>query len=143
MAGSAGVLPDIDEIKSYMRYRVWQFSRGFRGWIGLQNSTHSFGGLASGVMMAMCRRSWSTWILAGMIGWTCHLVLDALSGGIPLWWPFHQGQEYRWTLANWKMFGLLDYTLMLIGLALLIATFAEQQWLQVWIDLLKDDNVQT
>lgn len=78
-----------------------------------------------------------------MIGWTCHLVLDALSGGIPLWWPCHQGQEYRWTLANWKMFGLLDYTFMLIGLASLIAAFAEQQWLQVRIDLLKDDNVRT
>jgi hypothetical protein len=79
----------------------------------------------------------------GMIGWTCHLALDALSGGIPLWWPFHQGQEYRWTLANWKMFGLRDYTLMLVGLVSLIAAFVGQQWLQVWIDLLKDDNVRT
>lgn len=94
-------------------------------------------------MLAMCCRLGPTWILAGMIGWTCHLVLDALSGGIPLWWPCHQGQEYRWTLANWKMFGLLDYTFMLIGLASLIAAFAEQQWLQVRIDLLKDDNVRT
>lgn len=60
-----------------------------------------------------------------------------------LWWPCHQVQEYRWTLANWKKFGLLDYTLMLVGLASLIAAFAEQQWLQVRIDLLKDDNVRT
>lgn len=78
-----------------------------------------------------------------MIGWTCHLVLDALSSGIPLWWPCHQSQEYRWMLVNWKMFGLLDYTLMLVGLASLIAVFADQQWLQVWIDLLNDDNVRT
>jgi hypothetical protein len=35
----------------------------------------------------MCCRLEPTWILAGMIDWTCHLVLDALSGGIPLWWP--------------------------------------------------------
>jgi hypothetical protein len=55
----------------------------------------------------------------------------------------HQEQEYRRTFANWKMFGLLDYTLMLVGLVSLITAFAEQQWLQVWIDLLKDDNVQT
>lgn len=54
-----------------------------------------------------------------------------------------RSQEYRWTLANWKMFGLLDYTHMLVGLVSLIAAFADQQWLQVWIDLLKDDNVRT
>lgn len=80
-----------------------------------------------------------------MIGWTCHLVLNALSGGIPLCVVVasHQEQEYRWTLANWKMFGLLDYTLMLVGLVSLITAFVEQQWLQVWIDLLKDDNVRT
>lgn len=52
-------------------------------------------------------------------------------------------QEYWWTLANWKMFGLLDYTHLLVGLVSLIAAFADQQWLQVWIDLLKDDNVRT
>ena len=93
MSGSPGVLPDIDELNSHMGYRVWQFSRGFRGWIGLQNSTHSFGGLAGAVILAMVCRLEPTWILAGMIGWTCHLVLDALSGGIPLWWPFAQDQE--------------------------------------------------
>lgn len=54
-----------------------------------------------------------------------------------------RGQEYRWTLANWKMFGLLDYTHLLVGLVSLIAAFADQQWLQVWIDLLNDDNVRT
>ena len=48
---------------------------------------------------------------------------------------------HRWARANWKMLGLLDYTLMLVGLASVIAAFAEQQWLQVRIDLLKDDNV--
>lgn len=53
------------------------------------------------------------------------------------------GAEYRWTLTNWKMFGLLDYTLMLVGLVSLITAFAGQQWLQVWIDLLTDDNVRT
>lgn len=65
VAGSAGVLPDIDEIKSHRGYRVWQFSRGFRGRIRLQNSTHSFGGVAGAVMMAMCCRLGPTWILGG------------------------------------------------------------------------------
>jgi hypothetical protein len=42
VAGSAGVLPDIDEIKR-------QWGNGF----GLQNITHSFGGLAGAVILAM------------------------------------------------------------------------------------------
>jgi hypothetical protein len=54
---------------------------------GLQNITHAFGGLADAVILAMCCRMEPTGTLAGMIDWICHLVLDALSGGIPLWWP--------------------------------------------------------
>ena len=65
MAGNPGVLPDIDEIKSHMGYRVWQFSRGFRGRIGLQSITHSFGGLTGAVILAMVCRLEPTWILAG------------------------------------------------------------------------------
>jgi hypothetical protein len=59
-----------------------------------------------------------------------------------LWWPCHQGQEYLWMLVNWKMLGWLDYTLMLVGLVSLRAAFGDQQWLQVWIDVL-DDTVRT
>jgi hypothetical protein len=32
---------------------------------------------------------------------------------------------------------------MLVGLVSLMAALGDQQWLQVWIDLLKDDNVRT
>lgn len=48
-----------------------------------------------------------------------------------------------WARANRKMLGLLDYTLMLVGLVSLMAVLGDQQWLQGWIDLLKDDNVRT
>lgn len=58
VAGSARVLPNIDEIISHMGYRVWQFFHGFRWRIGLQNSTHSFGGVAGAVMLA-CVVVWS------------------------------------------------------------------------------------
>lgn len=84
----------------------------------------------------MCCRLEPTWILAGMIDWTCHLVLDALSGGIPLWWPSVGARqlENAWiaglhTDARWT--GVTDGVL------------GDQQWLQGWIDLLKDDNVRT
>jgi hypothetical protein len=50
---------------------------------------------------------------------------------------------HRWARANWKMLGLLDYTHMLVGLVSLMAVLGDQQWLQGWIDLLKDDNVRT
>lgn len=50
---------------------------------------------------------------------------------------------HRWARANRKMLGLLDYTLMLVGLVSLMAVLGDQQWLQGWIDLLKDDNVRT
>jgi len=43
-------------------------------------------------------------------------------------------------LANREMFGLLDSPLMLVGRVSLTAACVEQRCLQVWIDLLKDDN---
>ena len=61
--------------------------------------------------------------MAICLGWASHLILDALSGGIFLWWP----SKKRWVLGRYLTYGGMDRMLMLGGMVLFLASF----WLRV------------
>jgi len=49
--------------------------------------------------------------LAVLLGYFSHLLIDALMGGIPLFWPLSGSLEHRVTLAHIKTEGLVDRSL--------------------------------
>lgn len=131
LAVAGASLPDVDELQSMMGYRLSLALGNLPIGIGRQR-THS--------MLALVVMSLLVFYLVGSgelalyfaIGWMTHLVLDALSGGVPLWWPWKSSPEGRVTLGHHHPGGLIDWMLFtVIGVGVL-AMMLQDQWIQAW-----------
>lgn len=138
-AAAGGLLPDVDEPESTLGNRIWLLSRGLKGWVGHRTLTHSFMGLCVGMLSLLIYGMRPEWILAVLIGWTSHIVLDAMSGGVPLWWPMYK--KHRWILGRLHPFGIVD-NLLLIGAGAGLAFAAiDGNWLGWWLEMLRQDTM--
>ncbi|MDP3597169.1 MAG: metal-dependent hydrolase [Nitrospirota bacterium] len=142
IAGVTGaVLPDLDELHSPLGWRLAQLLPNPAFGIGRQR-THS---LVWSVFIAAV--SWmiglrEELIAALWIGWASHMVLDALTGGIPLWWPWSIGPEDRVRVASWRNAGFGDYVtcvLCVVGVGLVAW---QDHWVQSWAAMLQQAIVE-
>ena len=139
ISAGTGLLPDIDEPQSTIGYRLFLLAKGFKGLVGHRTYSHSLVGIVTAAALAVIFDLPWIWIEAGLIGWVSHLVLDALSGGVPLWWPLYATNRERWVLARWKPFGFADHLILVLAGVAFGAAAIHGNWLGWWIELLKRD----
>lgn len=119
-----GLVPDLDEPSSALGRRCWWLAWPLAWLVGHRTLTHSLLGVVlTGWALALlgsARLSPGLVSLAPLLGLAVssgmlvHLLLDACSGSIRLWWPL----PHRVTLARWPVFGWQDR--LLGGLATLL-----------------------
>jgi inner membrane protein len=115
-AALAGLAPDIDEPWSVIGQRFWFLAWWVKYVVGHRTLSHSLlmvfmvgiGGLLLLVPPAF--------VGAICLGWLTHIVLDALSGGVLLWWP----SKERWVLGRHPVYGMLDRVLLVSGMLLAV-----------------------
>jgi inner membrane protein len=119
-----GLLPDVDEPASVLGRRCWWLAWPLARLVGHRTLTHSLLGVVLiGWALATLGPALLPPVLAPLApllglavssGMLVHLLLDACSGSICLWWPLPP----RVTLASWPVFGWQDR--LLGGLAALL-----------------------
>ena len=57
-------------------------------------------------------------VVAITIGLASHLVLDAMSGGVQLWWP----KKDRWVLARYPVYGGVDQLLLVLAMMVTVGS---------------------
>jgi membrane-bound metal-dependent hydrolase YbcI (DUF457 family) len=108
LGGLAGLLPD------WLQVNVPGGSRLVRGAFGHRGLTHWL--LSAGLAGYAAWLLWQPAFLSVALGWASHVLLDALSGGAPAFFPLP-----RLTLARVKTGSWMDYLFGGAGLALLVA----------------------
>ena len=142
VAGVMGtVLPDLDELHSPLGWRLAQILPNPVFGIGRQR-THSLVWSVCVAAVAWIVGLREEVIAALWIGWASHMVLDALTGGIPFWWPWYEGAEHRIRLASWRNAGLCDYLTCLVCVAGVGVVAWQDQWLQSWAMMLQQAIVE-
>ncbi len=121
-AAAAGLAPDIDEPESVIGRRLWVLALVFKYTVGHRTLSHSILGVLIGVGVALVAGVRVGIVSAVGLGWGLHLVLDALSGGVPLWWP----QSHRWVLGRCTVYGVVDMLLLLLAVTVFFAGVAIQ-----------------
>lgn len=137
VAGLIGtVLPDLDDLQAPLGWRLAQLLPNPVYGIGRQR-THS-------LVWSVCLSALAWMIglqealIAGLwIGWAIHMVMDSLTGGIPLWWPWYAGVEHRIRLASWRNAGLCDYLTCLLCVVGVGLVAWHDHWLQSWVEMLQ------
>jgi inner membrane protein len=122
-AAIAGLVPDIDEPYSVIGQRLWFLAWWIKYLCGHRTVSHSLLGVMVVGVVGLLMLVPSSYVLAMCLGWGSHLILDALSGGIPLWWP----SKERWVLGRYPIYGGVDRMLMLGGMLLFLVSF----WMRV------------
>jgi inner membrane protein len=115
-AALAGLAPDIDEPQSVIGQRCWLIAWWIKYVFGHRTVSHSFVMVVLVALLGFCVALPTPIIVALGVGVLSHVVLDAYSGGVMLWWP----SKTRWVLGRYRVYGLLDRVLMFSGVVLTI-----------------------
>ncbi len=118
-AAIAGLVPDIDEPYSVIGQRLWFLAWWIKYLCGHRTASHSLLGVSILGVVGLVALVPPSYVMAMCLGWASHLILDALSGGIFLWWP----SKKRWVLGRYPIYGGMDRMLMLAGMVLFLASF--------------------
>jgi len=86
-AALAGLAPDIDEPWSVIGMRLWFLAWWMKYVFGHRTVSHSLLMVVTVAVVGLLSLIPVKIVTAISIGLASHLVLDALSGGVQLWWP--------------------------------------------------------
>ena len=118
-AAVASLLPDIDHPGSKMGRRLWWLAWPIHLLFGHRGVTHS--------LLAWIAATAAAVLLVGpvigaafAVGYGSHLLGDAITGGVPFWWP-KVGRTGQYLFATG---GLGDYGLCLASLAVIGSTLS-------------------
>jgi inner membrane protein len=115
-AALAGLAPDIDEPWSVIGTRLWFLAWWIKYVFGHRTISHSFMMVGVAAIIGLAAMMPWTFVVAICLGLGSHLVLDALSGGVQLWWP----KKERWVLGRYAVYGPLDRVLMVGGMVVTV-----------------------
>ena len=115
-ASAGGLIPDLDEPQSVIGQRFWILAWWMKYVCGHRTVSHSLVMVVALMVMGLLLLIPTPVVVAFGLGWGSHLILDALSGGILLWWPSKQ----RWVLGRHPVFGALDHVLMVVGMLICV-----------------------
>jgi len=110
-AAVAGLAPDIDEPESVIGQRFWIFAWWMKHVFGHRTVSHSLLMVAVVALLGFCARLPIPIISALCVGVMSHVVLDAYSGGVYIWWP----SKKRWVLGRYAVYGIGDRVLLITG----------------------------
>lgn len=135
-AVAGATVPDLDELQSPMGYRLSLAVGSLPLGIGRQR-THSLFAMAIMSLGVFILVGSVEWALAFGIGWATHLILDALSGGVPLWWPWKQGPEHRVGIVRVHPAGAIDWILCTVMGCAVVMMILQDQWIPAWAEQLR------
>lgn len=115
-AALAGLAPDIDEPESVIGQRCWLLAWWIKYVFGHRTVSHSLVMVVLVALLGFCVALPIPIIVSICVGVLSHVVLDAYSGGVLLWWP----SKTRWVLGRYPVYGVLDRVLMCVGVLLTI-----------------------
>lgn len=107
-AAVAGLAPDIDEPWSVIGMRLWFLAWWMKYIFGHRTISHSLLMVVAGALVGLLALMPTNTVVAVSIGLASHLILDALSGGVQLWWP----KKDRWVLGRYPVYGAMDQALL-------------------------------
>ena len=84
---AAGLAPDVDEPWSVIEIRLWFLAWWIKYVFGHRTINHSLMMVGVTAIIDLAAMMPWTFVVAICPGLGSHLVLDALSGGVQLWWP--------------------------------------------------------
>ncbi len=115
-AAIGGLVPDIDEPYSVIGQRLWFLAFWMKFCFGHRTVSHSLLTVILLLLVGLLCLIPPVLVMAFCVGWGSHLILDALSGGIQLWWP----SKDRWVLARYPIYGAVDQACLLVGAVLFV-----------------------
>ncbi len=113
-AAAAGLAPDIDEPWSVIGMRLWFLAWWMKYVFGHRTVSHSLVMVVTVAIVGILALMPITIIVVISIGLASHVVLDAMSGGVQLWWP----KKDCWVLGRYPVYGRVDQGL--LALAMLV-----------------------
>ena len=111
-AAAAGVAPDIDEPWSVIGMRLWFLAWWMKYVFGHRTVSHSLAMVMAVAVVGILALMPIKMVVAVTIGLASHVVLDAMSGGVQLWWP----KKDRWVLARYPVYGGMDQLLLVVAM---------------------------
>lgn len=111
-AAAAGLAPDIDEPWSVIGMRLWFLAWWMKYVFGHRTVSHSLAMVATVAIVGIVAMMQINMVVAVSIGLMSHLVLDAMSGGVHLWWP----KKDRWVLGRYPVYGGMDQLLLVVAM---------------------------
>ncbi|HJT21857.1 MAG TPA: metal-dependent hydrolase [Nitrospira sp.] len=111
-AAAAGLVPDIDEPWSVIGMRLWFLAWWMKFVFGHRTVSHSLLMVVTVAIVGIVALMPIKMVLAVSIGLATHLVLDAMSGGVQLWWP----KKDRWVLGRYPVYGGMDQLLLVVAM---------------------------
>jgi len=118
-AALAGLAPDIDEPESVLGRRCWLLALWMKYTFGHRTVSHSLVMVGLVALLGFCVPLTAPVIIALCLGVASHVVLDAYSGGVLLWWP----SKTRWVLGRYAVYGVADRVLMVCGVVVTMGMF--------------------
>ena len=115
-AAVGGIAPDIDEPFSVIGQRLWFLAVWIKYVFGHRTVSHSLVMVGVLLVLGIILLIPPVVVLAFCVGWGTHLVLDAMSGGIQLWWP----SKRRWVLGRYPVYGMADQLCLVSGMVLFL-----------------------
>lgn len=115
-AALSGLAPDIDEPESVIGQRFWMFAWWMKHVFGHRTVSHSFVMVAIVALLGFCVSLPGPIIGAMCLGVLSHVILDAYSGGVYVWWP----SKTRWVLGRYSVYGIMDRVLLFLGVLLTV-----------------------
>lgn len=117
-AAAAGLAPDIDEPWSVIGMRLWFLAWWMKYVFGHRTVSHSLAMVATVAIVGIVALMPIKIVVAISIGLASHLVLDAMSGGVQLWWP----KKDRWVLARYPVYGGVDQLLLVLAMMVTVGS---------------------
>lgn len=111
-AAAAGLAPDIDEPWSVIGMRLWFLAWWMKYIFGHRTVSHSLAMVATVAIVGIVVLMPIKMVVAVSIRLGSHLVLDAMSGGVQLWWP----KKERWVLGRYPVYGGMDQLLLVLAM---------------------------
>ena len=116
-AAVAGLAPDIDEPWSVIGMRLWFLAWWMKYVCGHRTMSHSLLMVVTVGIVGLVALMPVKMVVAVTIGLASHVVLDAMSGGVQLWWP----KKERWALARYPVYGGIDQLLLVLAMLVTVA----------------------
>ena len=115
-AAIAGLAPDIDEPWSVVGMRFWFLAWWMKYVFGHRTVSHSLLMVVTMAIVGFLFLMPATMVVAVSIGLASHLILDAMSGGIQLWWP----KKDWWVLGRYPVYGAVDRMLLVVAMLITV-----------------------